>query len=111
MAWIISWQFIGWPDSWSTLAAASKALSLLAASSLALASVLALAVFLALGVLVRWATPGAALRLVQRSLRPLAEPWAAAASAAALVTLATADAPLASGWVVLLLVLAMSGLP
>src|ERR1700690_1786728 len=29
MAAIISWQFMGWPASWSTLAAASRALSLL----------------------------------------------------------------------------------
>src|SRR5438309_2061603 len=107
MAWIRSWQFMGWPDSWSTLAAASKALSLLAASSLVLESVLAWAAFLVLGFLVRWATPGAAWRLVQRSLVPVA---GASAPAASFTAAGTAGTPLTSvGLLVLAFLLAMSG--
>src|ERR1022692_856336 len=55
MAAIISWQFSGWPASWSTLAAASRALSFLslgaASSALGAASFVFGVVFSVLGVL------------------------------------------------------------
>src|SRR6516162_2912400 len=101
MALIISWQFMDWPDSWSTLAAASKALSL----PVAAASSLALAVFLLLAFRVRWAIPAAALRPVQPSFAPLMEPSVSVPATAWAVA-----APFASG-LDLLLLLAMSGLP
>src|SRR5438046_4879598 len=109
MAWIICWQFMGWPASRSTLAAASRALSFLvwAASWVFEVAALVVPVFLALGCLVRWATPSAALRLVQRSLVPVA---GASAPAAAFAPAGPAGTPSVDS-VVLVFLLAMSGLP
>src|SRR5437660_1190386 len=110
MALIMSWQFRGWPASWSTLAAASKALSLpalTASSEVFGAAALVGPVFLAFGFLVRCATPAGALRLVQRSWPPVG----ASAPAAALAAFGAAGTSLTSvAWVVLDLLLAISDL-
>src|SRR5262245_48680691 len=69
MAWIISWQFMGWPASPSTLAAASRALSLLDS---------------ALGFPFLAATPGAWARLAAGFWVTSGLPFVALASLAAL---------------------------
>src|SRR5262245_6613910 len=106
MAFISSWQFMGWPASWSTLAAASRALSLSDgdASLVVLADFVLVPGFLALGFLLRRASPTAGGRLVQRSLRPLAGTSATAAG----VVVSALSAGTLVVWVASVLVLTLA---
>src|SRR5271167_3065219 len=123
MAAIISGQFMGWPDSWRTLAAASRALSFLSWE----AAFFDLdAVFSALGVpeaffgfLAAGVAAAFALVLV-RSLLPVPAASGAGVSGAGVsgadvsvaeVSVATTWSSTWAGWFVLAFLLAMSGLP
>ena len=114
MAAISSWQFMGWPDSWRTLAAASRALSFLSwgaaffdldAAFSALGVPGAFFGFLAAGV-------AAAFALVRPELLPVPADSAVPADVAvADVSVATTWSSTWAGWFVLAFLLAMSGLP